>query len=75
MKEVRNLTIFTCDDPECDGQAIVDIEIDGLPEGYHGTVTHISSSGGTGAEEWFACRGVHIRPAILTAIENSLRQE
>lgn len=71
MREEIKVQVFTCDDQGCKARILV--ETDELPDGYHGTVSEISSFGGNGAD-WFACRATHIRAAVEGALGRDQRE-
>jgi hypothetical protein len=71
MREEIKTFAYTCDDQKC--QARILMETDELPDGYHGDVTEVNSSGGHGAD-WFACRATHIRAAIEGALTRDQRE-
>ena len=70
MRTKKELDVFTCDAPGCPKEFAVDVQLDGMPDGYHGTVTQTGSFGGISAE-YFACQATHLRPAILEALERA----
>jgi hypothetical protein len=55
---------FTCD---CCGRVVL-VDADTPAVGIHGTATEILPAGGSDTVEWFACRPVHIRFAVINAI-------
>lgn len=59
---------------KCDGcgQRYLQKEGEEMPNGFYGkAVAHISSAGGDGCTEWFACEIECIESAVLTAIEEA----
>jgi hypothetical protein len=65
VRTEKSVVIVTCDG--CHREYIVD-EDGELPQGYHGTVFHITGGGGSGREEWFACRERCIAKAVKAAV-------
>ena len=57
---------FMCDG--CGRMFLVDVELDGPPDGYHGEVSRVDVSGAWGGS-WFACSRKCIRSAVLTAVD------
>lgn len=56
------MTEFTCDG--CGRTAVVDVDVDGLPTGYHISVTEVTGAGAAGGDV-YACR----RSCILKAVD------
>ena len=54
---------------ECDacGSHRIQVEGDGPPNGFHGTVLEVSDTGGMSAK-WYACKEGCIRKAVTNAL-------
>lgn len=72
MREERKVQVYTCDVPSCPVKVMM--ETDELPDGFHGSVSHISGLGGNGAE-WFACTERHIRGAVMASLNRQYEQQ
>lgn len=74
MKKAVSATMYRCDG--CGKEQVLDdedIEINGPPMGYHGSVGWIHSSGGDKGD-WFACKKSCIRDAVVNACERDDRE-
>lgn len=60
--EKRTMVVQTCDG--C-GREQVYAEDGNTPEGTYGTVWQVTSSGGSGLVQWYACRDRCVRNAVL----------
>ncbi len=58
------LTEYTCDG--CGRTAVVDVEADGLPTGFHLSVTEVTGAGADGGDV-YACRKSCVLKAVSVA--------
>lgn len=70
-KEEIKAVVYTCDG--CGKRTMV--EEGDLPPGFHGKAFEISDTGGSANVIWFACRKVHITPAVAAAIKRSYEED
>lgn len=57
---------WTCDG--C-GRTVLMQEHEGIPDGFHGTVTETGSWGGGPSATWWACKATHIAKAVTSALD------
>jgi hypothetical protein len=69
-KEVIQAEVYTCDG--C--SKTYTVEQSDMPPGYHGTAFEVSDTGGSADVSWFACRKVHITPAVAAVIKRSYEE-
>lgn len=69
MKLTVQMVEYRCNG--CGKPKVVNEEIDGPPNGFHGTVAQITEYGGSGGVEFYACTSRCVNRAIQNAVQAS----
>lgn len=68
--ETRSVSFYSCDTESCDYAVYREVDADGLPAGYHGTVSQVDGDGKARGVDYFACTWDHTPSSIAGALNN-----